>query len=236
MSARILIIEDSETERAFVSRRLEAAGFDVLSASNGREGLRALHEERPDIVVLDIVMPELDGWTTLEHIRDMSDVPVIMLTQRDTEIERIRGLRSGADDYVGKPYSPGELAARIEAVLRRSRVGTGVREPWDDGEVQIDFSTREVVVRGTAVELTPLEFRLLSVLTAHAGRVLQHGRLLELVWGGEAQRRDRLKLYVQYLRRKIERDPAKPRLIVTARGFGYRYEPPTPDGTSSKST
>jgi DNA-binding response OmpR family regulator len=227
MSVRVLLIEDSETERAVVTQRLRSAGFEVLGAASGREGLRSIHEDRPDIVVLDIVMPDLDGWTTLNYIRDMSSIPVIMLTQRDAEIERIRGLKQGADDYIGKPYSPGELIARIEAVLRRTGGGAAVRAPWDDGQVRIDFASRAVTVRGRAVELTPLEFRLLSVLTDNAGRVLDRKRLLEMVWGatsGDAP--ERVKLYVAYLRHKIEEDPANPRLILTTRGVGYRYQLP----------
>jgi two-component system KDP operon response regulator KdpE len=231
MSPKVLLVDDSETERAFVTQRLLAAGYEVLGAANGREGLRALYKERPDIVVLDVIMPELDGWKTLEQIRDASDVPVIMLTERDTELERIRGLRQGADDYLGKPYSPGELMARMEAVLRRTGTGVEVRELWDDGVIRVDFDSREVTVRGEPVELTPLEFRLLAVLTENAGRVLTHDRLLELVWGdANAVLRDQVKLYVAYLRRKIEEDPASPKLILTARGVGYRYQLPVSSG------
>jgi two-component system KDP operon response regulator KdpE len=147
-----------------------------------------------------------------------------MLTQRNSELERIRGLKQGADDYLGKPYSPGELMARIEAVLRRTGTGAEVREVWDDGDVRIDFDSRQVTVRREPVDLTPLEFRLLSVLTENAGRVLTHDQLLQLVWGDTtAVLRDQVKLYVGYLRRKIEREPANPELILTARGIGYRY-------------
>ncbi len=224
---RVLLVEDSETERAFITQRLLAAGYEVLGAANGREAMRTLFRSRPDIVVLDVVMPELDGWRTLEQIRDASEVPVIMLTQRNTEIERIRGLRHGADDYVGKPYSPAELMARIDAVLRRTGTGSEVREVWDDGEVRIDFDSHTVTVRGTQVELTPLEFRLLVVLTENAGRVLTHDRLLDLVWGSPgAVIKDQVKLYVAYLRRKVEADPSAPRLIVNVRGVGYRYRRP----------
>ncbi|HVT20771.1 MAG TPA: response regulator transcription factor [Mycobacteriales bacterium] len=223
----MLLVEDSETERAFITQRLLAAGYEVLGAANGREAMRTLFRSRPDIVVLDVVMPELDGWRTLEQIRDASEVPVIMLTQRNTEIERIRGLRHGADDYVGKPYSPAELMARIDAVLRRTGTGSEVREVWDDGEVRIDFDSHTVTVRGTHVELTPLEFRLLVVLTENAGRVLTHDRLLDLVWGSPgAVIKDQVKLYVAYLRRKVEADPSAPRLIVNVRGVGYRYRRP----------
>src|SRR5262245_31800525 len=171
-SKTVLVIDDSDTVRAAVSDRLERGGYTVASAENGREGLRRLYEIKPDVVLLDVVMPELDGWKTLELIRDVSDVPVIMLTSRDSEVERVRGLRGGADDYVGKPFSQAELSARIEAVLRRSGQTAEAKELYDDGTVRIDFAARSVTVRGDTVALTPLEFRLLATLTEHTGHVL----------------------------------------------------------------
>jgi DNA-binding response OmpR family regulator len=172
-------------------------------------------------------MPELDGWKTLELIRDVSDVPVIMLTSRDTELERVRGLRGGADDYMGKPFSPAELAARIEAVLRRSGEKTETKQHYDDGTVCIDFAAREVTVRGEPVGLTPLEFRLLAVLTEHGGRVLSRQQLIDLVWGRSYESSgDPVKIYIGYLRKKVERDRKAPELVETVRGFGYRYRKP----------
>jgi two-component system KDP operon response regulator KdpE len=224
VSARVLLIDDSETERAVVKERLERAGFTVWTATDGNDGLRRLYDVRPDLVLLDLVMPKRDGWETLELIRQVSDVPVIMLTGSDTEIERVRGLRGGADDYVGKPYSAPELLARIEAVLRRTGGKPTVKEVWDDGVVRIDYGAGEVTVRGRSVSLTPLEFRLLSTLVEHAGLVLSRDQLLEHVWGDAHSRAgDKVKLYVGYLRRKIERDPREPELVETVRGFGYRY-------------
>jgi DNA-binding response OmpR family regulator len=223
----VLVIDDSETVRATVSDRLERGGYSVASAVNGREGLRRLYEIKPDVVLLDVVMPELDGWKTLELIRDVSDVPVIMLTSRDTELERVRGLRGGADDYVGKPFSPAELSARIEAVLRRSGEKVEAKEVYDDGTVCIDFAARSVVVRGDGVSLTPLEFRLLSVLTEHTGQVLSRHQLIDLVWGRSYESSgDPVKIYIGYLRKKIEENPAAPTLVETVRGFGYRYVRP----------
>jgi DNA-binding response OmpR family regulator len=223
----VLVIDDSETVRATVSDRLERGGYSVASAVNGREGLRRLYEIKPDVVLLDVVMPELDGWKTLELIRDVSDVPVIMLTSRDTELERVRGLRGGADDYVGKPFSPAELSARIEAVLRRSGEKVEAKEVYDDGTVCIDFAARSVSVRGEGVSLTPLEFRLLSVLTEHAGQVLSRQQLIDLVWGRAYESSgDPVKIYIGYLRKKIEADPKEPELVETVRGFGYRYSRP----------
>ena len=228
MSQRILVIDDSETERALLTSRLESSGYVVSVAPDGRAGLRALYELRPDLVLLDVVMPGIDGWKTLELIREISDVPVIMLTGLDSEIERVRGLRGGADDYVGKPFGQAELTARIEAVLRRMGEKSTVREVFEDGVVFIDFEAHEVRVHGEAVTLTPLEFRLLAALTENSGLVLSRDRLLELVWGmayGGAG--DQVKLYVRYLRAKIERDPTHPELIETVRGYGYRYRKPT---------
>ena len=224
--ATVLVVDDSETVRAALKQRLERSGYRVETAEDGREALRRLYESSPDIVLLDVVMPELDGWSTLERIRDVSAVPVIMLTSRDSDVERVRGLRAGADDYVGKPFSPSELGARIEAVLRRAREKTAPRRRYDDGTVSIDFATREVTVRGARVALTPLEFRLLALLTEHAGEVLSRRELLDAVWGSEHRASgDPVKIYVGYLRRKIEREPASPELIETVRGFGYRYRP-----------
>jgi DNA-binding response OmpR family regulator len=224
MSVRVLVIEDSEVERAVTVDRLERAGCDVVAAADGTEGLRRLYALRPDVVLLDVVMPGRDGWKTLELIREVSEVPVIMLTGRDSGVERVRGLSSGADDYVGKPYDAAELVARINAVVRRTKEKAAVREVWDDGVVRIDYAAGEVTAHGEPVSLTPLEFRLLSTLAEHAGQVLSRDQLLELVWGDAATRsQDQVKLYVGYLRRKIERDPASPELIQNVRGFGYRY-------------
>jgi DNA-binding response OmpR family regulator len=221
---RILLIDDSETERAIVSSRLEQHGFVVSTAVDGGEGMRKLYDLKPDLIVLDVVMPGIDGWQVLQRIREVSDVPVIMLTGRDTELERVRGLRGGADDYIGKPFSASELVARVEAVLRRAQSDREIKDVYDDGEITIDFNAREVKVRGEPVALTPLEFRLLTTLTEHAGQVLSRDQLLEHVWGDAfARAGDEVKLYVRYLRLKVERDPAKPELIETVRGFGYRY-------------
>ena len=230
MSAhRILLIDDSESERAIVSSRLEQHGYAVSNATDGTDGLRKLYDLKPSLILLDVVMPGLDGWQALERIREVSDVPVIMLTSRASELERVRGLRGGADDYIVKPFSAAELVARVEAVLRRAKDAREVRQVYDEGELAIDFAANEVRVRGELVALTPLEFRLLTTFTDHPGQVLSRDQLLELVWGDAFSRGgDEVKLYVRYLRLKIEVDPAKPRLIETVRGFGYRYRPARP--------
>jgi DNA-binding response OmpR family regulator len=228
MSAkRILLIDDSESERAIVSSRLEQHGYAVSNATDGTDGLRKLYDLKPSLILLDVVMPGLNGWQALERIREVSDVPVIMLTSRDSELERVRGLRGGADDYIAKPFSAAELVARVEAVLRRTQTDANlVRDVYDGGELAIDFAASEVRVRGAVVSLTPLEFRLLTTFTDHPGQVLSRDQLLELVWGDAFSRGgNEVKLYVRYLRTKIERDPSKPLLIETVRGFGYRYRP-----------
>lgn len=223
----VLLVDDSETTTAVAGRRLEDAGYRVHVARDGKAALRALYDVRPDVVLLDVVMPLLDGWQTLAMIRQISDVPVIMLSWRDSELERVRGLKSGADDYVCKPFGAAELTARVAAQLRRSRRAV-VREPYDDGVVRLDIAKAEVSVRGGPVHLTPSELRLLATLTAHAGSVLSPERLLELAWNDESGiNLDRVRLYVRYLRAKIERDPSQPELIENVRGFGYRYRAPS---------
>jgi DNA-binding response OmpR family regulator len=228
MTASILVVDDSPTERAIVESKLEHAGYRVFTAESGAIALRILYAVQPDLVVLDVVMPDYDGWKTLELIRQASDVPVIMLTAQTGDTERVRGLRSGADDYLCKPFNPAELTARIEAVLRRTGAGSSsVRDTYDDGVVAIDAGRAEVKVHGEEVRLTPLEFRLLQALTEHAGNVLSSDQLLELAWGDNVTAgHDRVKLYVGYLRKKIELDPTQPRLIENVRGYGYRYLAP----------
>jgi DNA-binding response OmpR family regulator len=223
----VLLIDDSQTVRAALTDRLKKSGYLVETAADGREGMRRLYETRPDVILLDVVMPDLDGWKTLELIRDVSNVPVIMLTTEDSELHRVRGLRGGADDYVGKPFSASELTARIEALLRRSGEPEPVKERFDDGTVSIDYEAREVVVRGEKVALTPLEFRLLAALAEHAGQVLSRTQLVDLVWGQNySSSGDPVKIYIGYLRKKIEEDPSNPELVETVRGFGYRYRKP----------
>jgi DNA-binding response OmpR family regulator len=224
--ARILVIEDEEDIRNLVAELLERAGYRVEQAADGRAGLRALHASPPDLVVLDVSMPELDGWQTLERIRDLSEVPVLMLTARGTELERVRGLKAGADDYMTKPFGRQELVARVEALLRRAPARGEAAETYADERITVDFAQRAVTYEGRDVSLTPLEFRLLSVLVRHPRQVLSRDQLLELVWGdtyGVAA--DQVKLYVGYLRRKLDPDAPDRAPIETVRGFGYRYLP-----------
>ncbi len=223
---RILIVDDEARMRRFVRLNLEAEGFEVLEAENAMEALEKVRDELPDLVVLDVAMPGIDGFEALQRIREMSDVPVIMLTVKDEEEDRIRGLDLGADDYVTKPFSPRELASRIRAVLRRtSQTEDQVPDVVEvDDDLKIDFSRREVWVRGKLVKLRPTEYRLLYHLVKNAGWILTHEQLLTKVWGPEYRDDSHLlRLYITYLRKKIEPDPAHPKYILTERGVGYRF-------------
>jgi DNA-binding response OmpR family regulator len=226
--ASVLVIDDDADIRGLLRELLGRAGYQVVDSSNGREGLRALYASTPDLVLLDVSMPEMDGWQTLERIRDVSEVPVIMLTARTAELEKVRGLKAGADDYVTKPFGRQELLARVEAHLRRS--GDRVEQPgtYADGLVTIDFAQREVTVAGQGVALTPLEFKLLTTFVRNPNQVLSHDQLLELVWGDSLTgSRARTKLYVGYLRQKLAVADSGESPIETVRGFGYRYRPRT---------
>src|ERR687888_2626223 len=226
-AARVLVIDDDADIRGLVAELLGRAGMTVEQAADGRAGLRALHQAPPDVVVLDVSMPDLDGWQTLERIRDLSDVPVLMLTGRGAELERVRGLQAAAGDYVVKPFGRQELVARVQALLRRARAsGEERQERYVDERLTIDFAQRAVTYDGRDVALTPLEFRLMSAFVRHPRQVLSREQLLELVWGDAyGVSGDQVKLYVGYLRRKL--DPEQPDRvpIETVRGFGYRYRP-----------
>ena len=224
-AARILIVDDDPEIRLLLTELLTRAGFQVNEAVDGRSALRQLYETPPALVILDVTMPDMDGYQTLERIRDLSDVPVIMLTARTQELERVRGLASGADDYVAKPFGRQELLARVQALLRRSGGKPEMNESYRDDFVDIDYPQRRVLVRDREVQLTPLEFKLLSTFVQHPNQVLSRDQLLELVWGDPyGVSGDQVKLYVGYLRKKLV--PASPEQapIETVRGFGYRYK------------
>jgi DNA-binding response OmpR family regulator len=222
----ILVVDDDPDIRGLVRELLGRRGFTVSEASDGQEALRTFFAKRPDLVVLDVTMPVLDGWRALERIRELSDVPVVMLTARATELEKTRGLRAGADDYVTKPFGRQEFLARIEALLRRSGTRDAEPESYSDAFLTIDFAQRTVVVQGKPVELTPLEFRLLGAFVRHPNQVLTQDQLIELVWGDASASRDQVKLYVGYLRKKLSPDAPNAAPIETRRGFGYAYRPP----------
>jgi DNA-binding response OmpR family regulator len=221
---QVLVVDDDPITRDLLRAMLERAGYRVREAADGRSGLRDLYAASPDLVILDVEMPELDGWATLERIRDLSDVPVLMLTARDTELERVRGLQGGADDYVVKPFGHQELTARVQSLLRRAGPRAGEQQTYADSLVRIDYANRAVLYCEREVSLTPLEFKLLTTFVRHPNQVLSRDQLLELVWGDSfGVSPEQVKLYVGYLRHKL--DPVAPQStpIQTVRGFGYRY-------------
>lgn len=239
---RVLVIEDEDDIALCIRVVLERAGFTVTRAADGAEGLRAFHDTRPDLVILDVGLPAMDGWTVLERIRDLSDAPVLMLTAHGQESDKVRGLTGGADDYLLKPIGNNELAARVLALLRRARSGvtgttgqcgldapgnTARHEVFDDGHVCVNFASHEVRVDGARVDLTPTEYRLLGALVRHRGQVLSAETLLELAWNDPfGIGPDRVKYSVMRLRRKLgasagAESSASP--IEAVRGFGYRY-------------
>ena len=229
MRERILVIEDEPDIRTLLRDLLEEVGYEVRDVPSGRAGLRELFTAAPDAVILDITMRDLDGWQTLERIRDLSDVPVLILTARATEMEKVRGLKAGADDYVVKPFGHQELLARIEALLRRPDKQGQLPERYSDELLEVDFTDRSVRVAAREIRLTPLEFKLLAAFVRHPRQVLSREQLLELVWNDPyAVSRDQVRLYVGYLRKKLAAAHPGIAPIDTVRGFGYRYRPSAP--------
>ena len=221
---RILVVDDDADIRQLLRELLERIGYTVDEAEDGKTALRKLFANAPSLVILDVTMPELDGYQTLERIRDLSDVPVLMLTARTQELEKVRGLSAGADDYVAKPFGRQELLARVQALLRRTGGKAEVIEAYSDAFTQVDYAQRQVKVQGRDVQLTPLEFKLLSAFVQNPNQVLSRDQLLELVWGDPyGVSGDQVKLYVGYLRRKLVPEAPQTAPIETVRGFGYRY-------------
>ncbi len=223
----ILVVDDEPRIIEAVGMNLELEGYQVFSASNGYEALQKLTKDLPDLVILDVMMPEVDGFETLRKIREVSTVPVIMLTVRGEEIDKVKGLDLGADDYITKPFNPKELVLRIRAVLRRVEMPSPVpkTEIRVDDNLSIDFSRCKVIIKGKEVHLRPTEYRLLYHLVSNAGQVLTHETLLRRVWGYEYRDEDHyLWLYITYLRRKIEEDPKHPKYILSERGIGYLFK------------
>jgi DNA-binding response OmpR family regulator len=222
----ILVVDDDDDIRALVGELLERAGHVVIKAPDGESALKLFYSRQPDLVVLDVSMPGLDGWEVLNRIRELSDVPVLMLTARAEELEKVRGLRAGADDYVTKPFGRQELLARVDATLRRGRSAPHAQETYADDFLTVDFAQRKVTTGGVEPALTPLEFRLLGAFVRNQNQVLSHDQLLELAWGdARSADRDQVKLYVGYLRRKLGTGVGDESPIETVRGFGYRYRP-----------
>ncbi len=222
----VLVVDDEPRIIRFVRINLEMEGFRVIEAANGLVALDRVREKMPDIVLLDVMMPEMDGFETLRMIREISSAPVIMLTVRNSEEDKVQGLNLGADDYVTKPFSPRELVSRVRAVLRRTQpVALSESSVLRiDEYLSVDFNKAEVIARGESIKLRPTEFRLLRHLIENAGWTVPHGTLLSKVWGYEYQDAvSYLRLYINYLRKKIEPDLSNPRYIFTERGMGYRF-------------
>ena len=222
----ILVVDDEERMARFVRLNLEHDGFQVVEAYRGMQAIQALRDSMPDVVLLDVMMPDMDGFEVLKMIREISSVPVIMLTAKGEEDDRVRGLELGADDYVTKPFSPRELVSRVRAVLRRTEAAAGgSRDVIEvDEHLKVDFGRREVWLDGQLVKLRPTEYRLLYHLMQNAGWVMTYDQLLSKVWGYEYRDEPHyVRLYVNYLRQKLEKDPANPVYILTERGVGYRF-------------
>ncbi len=226
MKKHILVVDDESRIRRFVRMNLDLEGYEVSEADNGLDAVTKVRDEMPDLVLMDVAMPVMDGFEALALIREVSSVPVIMLTVKSDEADRIKGLDLGADDYVTKPFSPRELSSRIRAVLRRvepSKPSDGTPLVIDE-DLSIDFPRRAVIARGEHIKLRPTEYRLLMHLVENAGWIVPQETLLAKVWGPEYRDDNQLlRLYITYLRKKIERDPANPRYIFTERGVGYRF-------------
>ncbi|KPK21346.1 MAG: Fis family transcriptional regulator [Nitrospira bacterium SG8_3] len=223
---RILVVDDEERMVRFIRLNLEHDGFQAVEAFTGQQAMDRLRETLPDLVLLDVMLPDIDGFEVLRLIRESNDVPVIMLTAKGEEDDRVQGLELGADDYVTKPFSPRELVSRVRAVLRRTdsarSQSSGAIEV--DDRLKIDFDRREVWVEGELIKLRPTEYRLLYHLVQNAGWVISHDQILAKVWGYEYRDEPHyVRLYVNYLRQKLEKDPANPKYILTERGVGYRF-------------
>jgi DNA-binding response OmpR family regulator len=223
---RILVVDDEERMVRFIRLNLEHDGFQVFEAFNGNQAIDQIRSNLPDLVLLDVMMPDIDGFEVLRMVRESNTVPVIMLTAKGEEEDRVHGLEMGADDYITKPFSPRELVSRVRAVLRRTEMSStsthGLIEV--DERLKLDFNRHEVWVDGELVKLRPTEYRLLYHLVKNAGWVLTHDQILTKVWGYEYRDEPHyVRLYINYLRQKIEKDPANPKYILTERGVGYRF-------------
>lgn len=222
---KILMIDDDQTLSDLFADHLRMAGYHAMAASDGTSGLRLAEEADPDLIILDVMMPGMDGWAVCEHLRAGSSVPIIMLTAKGDEIDKLRGFRLGIDDYVTKPFSFAELVARVGAVIARSAHLSPGTLSITSGELTIDFDQQRVTLNGRVVDLTPTEYHLLETLAQRANRTVPAEQLLLSVWG-EAYRGEieQVKHYIWSLRKKIEADPGDPKHVLTERGFGYRFE------------
>lgn len=234
-SAKILVVDDEPQIRRVLLTTLTSQGYTVAEAKSGDEALETFRDDRPDLILLDVNMPGRSGLETCREIRSTSDVPIIMLTVRNTERDKVQALDAGADDYVVKPFGSEELMARIRAALRRATPAEAL-PPFVSGDLKIDFEKRSVLVKGAPVRLTPKEFQLLQHLVAHQGKAQGHRRLLQAVWGPDyGEETEYLRVFINQLRKKIEPDPRHPRYIHTEPWVGYRFEPPADKPRASRS-
>jgi two-component system KDP operon response regulator KdpE len=229
MARKILVIDDEPAQLRMTEQILAGKGYEVIKAGSGQEAVRLFYERKPDLVLLDVMMPEIDGWQTCRLIREISDVPVIMLTgKRCSEDDIVRGLECGADEYLVKPLGNRELSARVRAALRRAESPSGridrKKVVFTDDYLNVDVAERKVTVNGQKLKLTPREFRLLALLVENSDHVLSHRQVLEKVWGWEyINDVDYVRIYVSHLRQKIEPEPSRPRYILTEPGVGYYF-------------
>jgi len=228
LAKKILVVDDEAAQIRLVTQVLGGNGYEVLKASSGQEAVRVVYEHKPALVLLDVIMPEIDGWQTCRLIREMSDIPIIMFTgKRNSEEDIVRGLECGADEYLAKPVGNRELLARVKAVLRRAEKPSSLNEKkviFANDYLTIDVMERKVTVNGQRLKLTPREFRLLSLLVENTDHILSHKQVLENVWGWEyIDDIDYVRIYVSHLRQKIEPDPSQPRYILTEPGVGYYF-------------
>jgi len=222
LSIKILLIDDDLTLLHLLSQYLRESSFEVVEASNGHAGLRLAYSDKPDLVLLDVMLPGMDGWEVCARLRDMTDLPIIMLTAKTSEEDKLRGFRLGVDDYVTKPFSFVELAARIQAVLGRVRSDQKEAGYMVHGEILLDMKRYQASLGNRTLELTPTEFHLLEALVRRKGRVASDGDLMREVWGGTRSDPALVRRYILMLRKKLEPDPSNPVWLKTVRGFGYR--------------
>lgn len=228
MSDKILIIDDDPVLVELIQYNLEKEGYDVCTARNGQEGIRSFFTNRPNLIILDLMMPKMNGYEVCKRIREMTDVPIVILTAKGREEDIIKGLDLGADDYLTKPFRVGVLLARVRAVLRRARTEVAAFKgpTYHDNYLSVDLEARRVMIKDKAIKLTPTEYKLLALLVKNKGRVLEFRTMLEQVWGFEyIDELDYLRVYIWHLRRKLEPHPKKPIYLVNELNTGYRFEP-----------
>jgi two-component system KDP operon response regulator KdpE len=224
-AGHVLIIEDEADIRKYLRLTLAAQGYGVTEASTARDGLAVLAARRPDVVLLDLGLPDMDGQDVIRHVREWSEVPIVVLSARERESDKVEALESGADDYLTKPFAPGELLARIRVALRHGARRGEKSAVFESDGLKVDLAARVVTLDGNEIHLTPIEYKLLATLVAHAGKVLTHSHLLKEVWGKHATENTHyLRIHTQHLREKLGDDPLSPRFIITEPGIGYRLK------------